>query len=161
MGLEIGKKNTGVHHWFTGLHKKDGTKVSLATILEGISTAVTGLLTSKVIDGAGVNLLKVNADGSINAAAAGVAPNDTIIQGTLTLDGTTQQLAADVGAKTFTVQAAPGNSGQVYVGNATLDGTNGGVELSPGSSKDFNLENVNLVYVKGTLNDIVTFIGEV
>ena len=74
----------------------------------------------------GLYTLKVNADGSINAAAAGVAPNDTIIQGTLTLDGTTQQLAADVGAKTFTVQAAPGNSGQVYVGNATLNGTNGG-----------------------------------
>lgn len=109
----------------------------------------------------GNETLLINSDGSINIKSAGVTPNSTILQGTLTLDGTAQQLAADVSCEKVTVQAAPGNANNVFVGNSTLDGTNGGVELSPGSSYDFTVSNVNLIYVKGTNTETVTYIGEV
>ena len=109
----------------------------------------------------GLYTLIINSDGSINTKSTGVTPNENVLQGTLILDGTTQQLAADVSIEKVTVQAAPGNGANMFIGNATLDGTNGGVELSPGSSKDFTVSNINLLYVKGTNTDRVTYIGEV
>lgn len=106
--------------------------------------------------------LKVNSDGSIDAKATPVV-NSSLIQGNLTLDASTQQLAADVACKVVTVQADPTNVDVVYVGNASLTGAAGafGAQLSPGSSMTFTVTNVNAIYVKGTNAEKVSYIGEV
>jgi hypothetical protein len=85
----------------------------------------------------------------------------SIVQGNLTLDGNTQQLHADTACRTVTVQADPENTGYLYVGNSNLTGSAFGAKLSAGSSVTLSVSNVNLVYVKGTSSDAVSFIGEV
>jgi len=84
----------------------------------------------------------------------------SIEHGNLTLDGTAQQLASDISCKSVTVQAGSTNADVVYLGDSTLSGTEG-IELSAGSSITLNVNNVNLIYIKGTNTERVNYIVEV
>ena len=53
---------------------------------------------------------------------------------TVTTAGTRVQLAASGSAMWLSIQAAPGNTNKIYVGDASVSSTDYGVFLSPGDS---------------------------
>lgn len=74
--------------------------------------------------------------------------------GTAQAIGTSQALISGV-----TVKALAGNSGIVYVGNSSVDSTNG-FELSAGEEKFIEVDNVAKVFIDAATNDDgVSWIG--
>lgn len=57
------------------------------------------------------------------------------------------------------ITAKTTNTGNVFVGGATVnttdDGTGNGYRLVPGQSASFGVSNANAIYIIGTLNDVV------
>ena len=86
--------------------------------------------------------------------------NVSLIQGNVTLDGTAQQLSADLECKNITIQANPDNVGYTYIGNSSVSDSVHIAVLSGGSSMTFTVNNANLLYVIGTIADKVSYGGE-
>jgi len=57
---------------------------------------------------------------------------------TVTAAGTAEALGSNESCVWVTVQAAPGNTGNIYVGASTVSSTRG-VELAPGDSQHFSM----------------------
>jgi len=87
--------------------------------------------------------------------------HDTLLQGNLAVTASAQPLAADVSCNLVTVQADPENTGYVYVGNASVTTSAFSAKLSPGSSVTYTVSNVNKIYVVGSVDDNVSYGGEV
>ena len=86
--------------------------------------------------------------------------NTKLFSQNLTLSGTgIHQLDSKLCSR-FTIQAAPGNSGTIYVGGSSVSTSNYMAALNPGNSYDLTLYNTNLVYVRGTNADKLSVGGE-
>lgn len=98
-----------------------------------------------------------------NLSSVQLQGNETLIQGNITLDGTTQQLTTAT-CRNITIQAHPDNVNYVYVGNAAGVGTSSTAHmavLSGGSSMTFTVDNADKLYVHGTVSELVSYGGEV
>jgi hypothetical protein len=87
-------------------------------------------------------------------------PNLEILQGNITLDGTAQQLSTDEECRVVTIQANPNNAEFVYVGNEDVSDTVHMAVLGAGSSVTYTIDNLNKLYVFGTIADTVSYGGE-
>jgi len=87
---------------------------------------------------------------------------DKIIFGrkAVTTAGTAVILLAATITDTLTIKALAGNAGDIYVGNSTVDSTNG-FPLSPGETVSLDIDhNADNVYIDAaTSGDGVAFIG--
>ena len=90
-----------------------------------------------------------------------IVGNDAVLQGNITLSGSAQQVHASTASKNVTIQAHPDNAGYVYVGTSSVSTTVHMAVLSAGSSQTFYVSNLNLLYVRGTASDLVSYGGEV
>jgi hypothetical protein len=97
---------------------------------------------------------------SINSKLDYLKPSTTVIRGNLTLDGTKQQISINTICKTVTIQAHPDNGDPVYVGDHRVSSTKYMFILSGGSSVTLQISNLNLLYVRGTANDKISYGGE-
>jgi hypothetical protein len=85
---------------------------------------------------------------------------DEGVHGNVTMTGSVQHLS-DVVSKVVTIQADPANSTYVYIGfTSGVSATSWGAKLSAGGSVTLNINNLNLVYVKGTASDVIGYIVE-
>jgi len=112
-------------------------------------------------DNNGNPVLIVNGKLSVIADPVKLAGNDTILQGNITLNGTAQQLHSNTSCKIVTIQAHPDNQGYVYVGKSNVSSTTHMAVLTPGSFFTITATNLNLIYVRGTVGDKISYGGEV
>ena len=128
------------------------------TVLDRLKALLTGIVLS-----AGTALIgKVSIDqATANANEVVVKSNTAVLQGNITLDGTAQQLHADTACKNVTIQAHPDNVDYVYVGKSDISTTVHMAVLSGGSSFTLTVSNLNLLYVRGTIAELVSYGGEV
>lgn len=80
-------------------------------------------------------------------------------QKTVAAAGTAEAISGSVAVNGVIVQALAGNAGNVFVGDSSVDSTNG-FELQPGQATSVAIDNLNKVYVDAANNDDgVCFIG--
>ena len=119
------------------------------TVLDRLKSIATGLGSVVLATGTAIiGLVKI-------------AGNDAVLQGNVTLSGSAQQVHASTACKNVTIQAHPDNAGYVYVGTSSVSTTVHMAVLSAGSSQTFYVSNLNLLYVRGTASDLVSYGGEV
>ncbi|HQD38842.1 MAG TPA: hypothetical protein PK687_08035 [Candidatus Avimonas sp.] len=112
-------------------------------------------------DNNGNPVLIVNGKLSVIVDPVKLAGNDTMLQGNITLTGTAQQLHSNTPCKIVTIQAHPDNAGYVYVGKSNVSITTHMAVLTPGSFFTITATNLNLIYVRGTAGDKISYGGEV
>lgn len=131
------------------------------TVLDRLKDLLTEIVLATGSNVVGKVGIDQTTDETTNKVRSLGIPNTTLVQGNVTLDGTAQQLDSDTSCKNVTIQAHPDNAGYVYVGNSSVSASVHMAVLSAGSSMSFTVNNLNLLYVKGTTSDLVSYGGEV
>ena len=85
-----------------------------------------------------------------------ITDDDRLVNGSITLDGTNQQLG-DAYCYDLIVQASPSNAANVELGGDNLIAGTNGIILQPGDSIPISAQNISQVYVNGSAGEIVTF----
>jgi len=90
----------------------------------------------------------------VNTTITGdTTPSDTVYNGqkTVTAAGTAEALASTTSIKSVTIQALRSNTGNIYVGDSSVDSTNGFV-LSPGASVATEIDDLATIYIDADIN---------
>ena len=99
--------------------------------------------------GTRANVIEV---GEYAGLAATDLPGGTIYNGhTTTNAGTAVVVKADTDIKALSIKALATNTGDVYVGDSSVDNTNGYI-LSADEGVDMNVNNTNVVYIDVEVN---------
>lgn len=85
-----------------------------------------------------------------------ITDDDRLVNGSVTLDGTNQQLG-DAYCYDLIVQSPPSNAANVELGGENLVAGTNGIVLQPGDSIPISAQNISQVYVNGSAGEIVTF----
>lgn len=105
--------------------------------------------THRLLVDALVSALQLSGNGTISDGAKNV-----------TTAGTRLAIASSTACRKVTVQAKPTNTGNIYVGGATVSSTSG-IALTPYNSIVLNPSNLNLVFIDSDVNgEGVTFTYE-
>lgn len=119
--------------------------------LVGGSTPINGL-TIAIVDGSG---------NQITTFGGGVTSSGIVGQKKITASAV--QLPSNTLTNGVIFTALSTNTGNIFIGGSgvttTADGTGNGYILEPGSSVSAAINNTNVFYVIGTLNDVLSFIG--
>lgn len=86
-----------------------------------------------------------------------LAGNSSLAQGNLLMSGSAQQLP-NASCKIITIQAHPDNNEYVYIGmNSYISSTSHMAVLSPGSFYTLTVANSNMIYVRGSNGDRISW----
>ncbi len=111
----------------------------------------------KVIGDQGI-AVKQLATGEFVISVDSLTPPTTILNNQVTIVSPRVPLTgASTSCKSVTIEN-PSTNAVVYVGNATVDNTNG-YRLYPGATVSMDIDNLNKVYVTGTVGNIVSYIA--
>jgi len=98
-----------------------------------------------------------------SSGSSGGSLPDTIYNGHVTV--TTAGSAVSISSssitlkKGITIKANTNNTGNIFVGNSSVDNTNG-IEIEPGESIDISIDDLNKVYIDANNNnDGISYIG--
>lgn len=123
------------------------------------------LLGASDIDGATPLPVEIHqANGGVNVNIVGTSSSNSptaVLNGetTVTTAGTRVVLASSTSCKSVTVKALPTNTGYIYVGNSTVDSTNGLI-LQAADSISLDIANLSSVYIDSQYNgEGVTYLG--
>ena len=94
--------------------------------------------------------IKVHTDGAIEIRGANSFDSEEVTLGDA---GTVSTLNTMANVRTIDIMSDPANTGDVYIGGASLSSTNvTGVRLYPGDVYSIDVDNRNLVKAYGTVN---------
>lgn len=79
------------------------------------------------------------------------------LEGQVILTGAAQQLPNEP-CKSMTIENPTGNA-IVYVGHDNTVAAGTGYRLWPGATMSFDIDNVNKIWVIGTLNEVISYFG--
>ena len=89
--------------------------------------------------------------------AVAVVPPTQVLNGQVTIAAPSVPLAASTPIKSVTIEN-PSTNAVVYVGNDAVTAANG-YRLQPGATVSLDIDDLNKVYVTGTVGQIVSYIA--